>query len=277
MFEGDNFKRETVLEWDDVREFFIEAVANGDNTRFSARQRDAVATIRAANPSFHGSTIAEMVEWLEHGFTSDEIQGAESYVKDIHLPEQIWDEEGENVDVCAALSGDDEPFVEWEDLPSKPGIKVVAELAFLGVVQPNVIAEYGAWLAGMVANLEGEGVDVELDVAHPSGGSLIASDDRSKNQMIVRVKRAGEVRDFADYSALFSPSGFRLLGFSARVMACEAWGVTCSSGFGRSLDRRNWEVRWDATERTLYVLRPASPSHFPAEQMSAQLAEVMGD
>jgi len=276
MIPNPNFKREIVIDWDEIRETYFKIRGGERHPQSASAFLHNLPTTQREADLFYGATGEQMDEWLHNGFTSDEIQGADLYVKDIHLPEQIWDEEGENVDVCAALSGDDEPFVEWEDLPSKPGIRVVAELAFLGGTQPSVIAEYGAWLAGALANLEGEGVDVELDVAHPSAQNLVENDSGSSNQMIVRIKRAGEVRDFADYSALFSPGGFRILGFTARFIACQKWGVTCSSGFGRSTNR-SWDIDWDPTDRTLYITRPAQPSNFPAEMMTAKLAEVMGD
>lgn len=268
-FAQDNFKRETVIEWDDLRAQFIRA-ANGERHPQAAMNH----TISSANgrQSFYGDNLPGMIDKLEHGFTSPEIQGADAYVKEIRLPQIIWDEEGENVDVCAALAGDDEPFFQWEDIPHKPGIKVVAELAFLGATNVKVIGQYGAWLAGLIANLEGEGVDVELDIAMPSARNLIKRDEESSNQVIIRVKRAGEIRDFADYSALFSPGGFRLLGFTARAMACQEWGVKCSSGFGQSLNRE-WGVAWDDAERTLYVTRPATPRDFPADDMTAELAD----
>ena len=97
-----------------------------------------------------------------------------------------------------------------------------------------------------------------------------------RNDDLLAWPGIGEVRDFADYSALFSPGGFRILGFTARFIACQKWGVQCSSGFGRSTNR-SWDIDWDPTDRTLYITRPAQPSNFPAEMMTAKLAEVMGD
>jgi len=274
VFSADNFKRETVIEWDDLRETFLAAAE--DN--FMHPQAAFMKTVYGARDafraeSFYGNTTGEMCGFLHNGFTSDELASAEAYVKEITLPNLIWDEEGENVDVAAALSGDDEPFFQWEDIPTKPGIKIVAELAFLAGTSPSTIGRYGAWLAGLIANLEGEGVDVELDIALPSERNLVNQDLNSRNQMVIRVKRAGEVRDFADYSALFSPGGFRILGFCARAMACQMWGVTCSTGFGSSYDRKRWGVCWDDSERTLYITRPAQPESFPADEMTARLAE----
>lgn len=269
MFARDKFKREIVIEWDELRSEFIRVAGGG---RHPQPAFGHVIESAEYMQSFYGDDVKGMVDKLEHGFTSPEIQGAEAYVKEIRLPQIIWDEEGENVDVCAALAGDDEPFFQWEDIPHKPGIKIVAELAFLGSTNVSVIGEYGAWLAGLIANLEGEGVDVELDIAMPSERGMLTSDHRSQNQVIIRVKRAGEVRDFADYSALFSPGGFRILGFCARAMAAEAWGLKCDMSFGSSKSRE-WGVAWDDVERTLYVTRPACPRDFPAEAMTAQLAE----
>lgn len=271
-FARDKFKRETVIEWDDLRAEFMRVANGGKHPQAAFNQTIQRGSDPYMAQRFYGDSVAGMVDKLEHGFTSPEIAGAEAYVKEIRLPQIIFDEEGENVDVCAALAGDDEPFFQWEDIPHKPGIKIVAELAFLGTTNVRVIGEYGAWLAGLIANLEGEGVDVELDIALPSERGLVDNDPRSANQMIIRVKRAGEVRDFTDYSALFSPGGFRLLGFCARAMACQEWGVKCSSGFGHSLNRE-WGVAWDDSERTLYVTRPATPYEFPADQMTAELAD----
>lgn len=272
IFAADNFKRECVIEWDELRETFL-AVAAHERSHPQAAFNYTVESARGTHSvdSFYGSGTDAMVEYLHNGFSSDEIAGAGAYVKNIVLPTLIYDEEGENVDVAAALSGDDEPFFQWEDVAVKPGIKVVAELAFLGATQASVIGEYGAWLAGLIANLEGEGIDVELDIALPSAKNLVER-SHSSNQTVIRVKRAGEVRDFADYSALFAPGGFRVLGFCARAMACQEWGVECSLGFGSSVDRQRWNVSWDDAERTLYVTRPGTPQDFPAEAMTEALA-----
>lgn len=265
------FARECVLEWDDVRDTFIHVAKGGDYPQGAIVE--SVSNCRRSS-SFYGNTVDEMLTYLHSGFTSPDISDAASMVKEIHTAEILYDEEGENIDVAAALSGDDEPFWTVEDIPTKPGVRLIVELAFLGVTRSHILAQYGAWLGATVANLEGEGIDVELDVELPSAQNLITGDKKSSNTMIIRVKRSGEIREFADYSALFAPGGFRLLGFTARAMACEKWGVHCSYGYGSSLDRE-WGTIWDAQERTLRITRPAAPDRFPREYLDSELAALL--
>lgn len=265
------FKRETVLEWDDVRDTFLHIADGG-----SYPQGAIVETIAEVKrePDFYGSTLEEMRGWLREGYFSPELSDAATQVKEIDQSEIVYDEEGENVDVAAALSGDDSPFYEPEDRPVRPGIRVVVQLAFLGVTRKEIIAEYGAWVAAILANFEGEGIDVELDVELPSAMMLVKGDAESRNNMIVRVKRAGEIRDYSDYSALFSPGGFRLLGFTARAMACQEWGVKCAQGYGCS-DKGQWGVEWTPEDRTLKITRPPSPMDFPQEMMTEKVEKLL--
>lgn len=267
------FKRECVIEWDDVRDTFLHIANGGSHPQAAIRQ-----TVRECKDGerldFYGCKLEEMRDWLENGFVSPELSDASSQVKEIQQSEIIYDEEGENVDVAAALSGDDEPFYEPEDRPLKPGIRMVVELAFLAQMPARCLAEYGAWVAAILANFEGEGIDVELDVEMPSERNLIENDPDSSNTMFVRVKRAGEIREYADYSALFSPGGFRLLGFTTRAMACQEWGVKCSVGYGIST-RGAWDVLWEPQGRVLRITRESRASSFPRESMQSKLESVL--
>jgi len=114
MIPNPNFKREIVIDWDEIRETYFKIRGGERHPQSASAFLHNLPTTQREADLFYGVTGEQMDEWLHNGFTSDEIQGADLYVKDIHLPEQIWDEEGENVDVCAALSGDDEPFVELD-------------------------------------------------------------------------------------------------------------------------------------------------------------------
>ena len=269
-----NPKRTFVVEWAKVRARFLDEIeGRGQRNPYSVEAFENLRNGTWAGGSFLGATKDQAIGWVRNGYNPPEFAHAAGYVQPVMHGSWVYDEEGENVDVGAALSGDDEPFVDWAEAPSRPGLKLNIELAFLGSTPARVIAEYGAWVAGMLSTFETQGIDLELDVELPSQSGLCKEDQHSANQMIVRVKRPGEIMPFEDWSSLFSPSGFRTLGFTTRAMACEEWGMTCRTGFGQSGKRPNWDAQYDANARHLSIHRPPSPTSFDAERLTKQIAD----
>lgn len=275
------FKRNFIIRWDDLRtRFFAEVENKAPISRFSeaalgvkARWRTEPEYVpgRKAPGAFYGASLKQTVEWTHNGYTPPEFAHAAGYMQKVMQGDWVYNEEGENVDVAAALSGDDEPFVDWQEAPTRPGLAITIELAFLASTRAEVIAEYGAWVAGMLATFEEQGIDLAVDVELPSGSGLVTSDSGSKNQMTIRVKQPGEISGFQDWSVLFAPSGFRTLGFLTRAMACEEWQVVCSTGFGQSYSRPDWDAEYDEGTRHLRILRPPSPRSFDASKLTEKI------
>jgi hypothetical protein len=237
----------------------------------------AAASQYAANWSddagFYGGSAAEMRGWIDHGYEAPGMtlrRGANTRPR----ARWKWDEEGE-LQVDVAIEGHDQPYLRRKPVKRTPGLKVQIGYNARSTVPATVLAAYGRWVASMLAGLQDRGLDLEIsvfstaDLCKPNlglGGTIVRSH--------VRVKRFGRKSSLKSWGALFSPTGYRMLGFTARMMACAEHKVTCPTHMGASLGP-GWGVKFDAKTRTLTVnVNVTETSAFPAEHMTRQLSAL---
>jgi hypothetical protein len=89
----------------------------------------------------------------------------------------------------------------------------------------------------------------------------------------IKVKKENEISDFTGWSALFAPTGFRMVGFFAMGLTAEKLGEQTTSGLGVPENRGDFEATWDEDERTLYLDTPNTPRRFDAEAMTNKIKE----
>lgn len=218
-----------------------------------------------------GCTIEQMKGWLASGYTTEALSGAfAQYNRTSPRRKLRFDEEGE-LQADLAMSGFDQPFLQWERRPRKPGLAVNIELSSSGSTDAKVIAAYTTWVAQMLLRFETEGYDLEVNVTNTVRG--LYGNRSEVDQTRVRVKRENEAADFTNWSAMFSPGGLRMLMFSAKCVGGEVKGMDVSSGLGGPIGTA-YECTFDADTRTLTVMCPRTASEFPAADMTAQLERL---
>ena len=188
----------------------------------------------------------------------------------------VWDEHGSEIDVGLALSGDPNCFRSFEHRPTLGGLNVVALYSFSAHTDFNVIAQYGAWIARLLGTAQTAGISPSL-VIDQYGYNLTG---RNSGFALVRtrVKEENDALDWNRYSCLFSPTGYRHLGFAAltrtatqgkellRGPLCSGLGTACSP-------HGSWDMHWNEATRTVTVWGPIYPNNFPETDMTNKLIE----
>lgn len=236
---------------------------------------DSQERFRKGGPwnKFQACSPDEMFQWVQNGFTSPEFPISDEYTPHREDRRMIFSDEGE-LDLTLAWSGHDFPYLSWETIPKKPGIRIVAQFQFSASVKSKVITEYGAWLAGILSGLESQGYDIELDLACLVSKLYTNSSYGSEETVLVRVKRENELTDFSEWSALFSPGGFRMLFFTALALAGDKSGrkVNGSLGIPRA---HKFDAQYETDTATLTISTNGSAGKFPLEEMSNKVREAL--
>lgn len=265
------FTHTATLDFSDVRSTFERVVDGNPAASKRAGNRDlhsAHSSTWAKGGSWVGASVEDMKRWLSAGFPVENLAGIEP---DLITPrsrrKMKFGDDGE-LQLDMMWSGFDYPFLEWEKRERKPGMRVEIGFVFNAHISADVIAQYARWVAQALSTLENEGYDCEILVSvatndmHSGGGST---------NTLMRVKRENEASDFASWSALFSPGGFRMLGFTALVMGADQLGFTAKSSLGHAMANRDWDCSFDNENRTLRILNHQNPSDYPHERMTNAL------
>jgi hypothetical protein len=69
----------------------------------------------------------------------------------------------------------------------------------------------------------------------------------------MRVKRENELSDFTNWSVLFSPTGYRHVGFCAKLVAADKLGMYASSSLGMTLEGDGWHLDYDKENSILKI------------------------
>lgn len=239
-------------------------------------------TVRRWNTDtgFYGGTTDDMKRYIKNGYRTGSVLGE-------FLPGVLrtrdgtakrgrwqWSEAGDEIDVGLALSGDASPFRSFEASPTAGGLNIRALYSFQSNVDHNVIAAYGAWIARLLATCNGAGVSPALTI--DQYGERLTSRHRTLVLIRLRVKQENEALDWHRYSCLFSPTGYRHLGFTALMYAggSNVLPGTLASGLGGCVSQGEWGVEWEPTTRTLTVNAPAYADQFPSIELTEQLIET---
>jgi len=217
-----------------------------------------------------GCTIDEMRGWIADGYEPPEIEGAfgDAWTNDVPRRKLRLADEGD-LDVSLALSGHDYPFLRWDQRPRKPGLSLHVDLAMHCGTPASVIAEYGAWLAGVIRQFETKGYDLEVNVSIAVAG-LEGFGTAKVDDVLIRLKRENEISDFTQWSPMFSPGGFRMLGFCAMSLAAEHHGFQASGSLGRPMGER-WKADFNPELRVLRIESPNGAQTFDGATLTEQL------
>ena len=261
--------------WAEVRQRYVDSVRHGK--RWSQAQQRRLSGLHAApyaSDSWEGGSGADTLEWLDNGFYSEELQAT----PEIPARERVrtgWSEEDGDIDVGRLYGGYDDFYLEVSPSETKPGLKIIADVWFSAAVGRETINGYGAWLCGLIGSLESNGYDLEVDLRLPVNELCETPSGRRADgatDVLIHVKRAGELSDFTEWSAAFAPTALRHLFFTAQGVAAEKLGKKQTAFMASARTARQWGVTYDADTNTLDITaKMHGGSGFPGETMNAGL------
>jgi hypothetical protein len=267
------------LEWHDVKRHFVECVQDGK--RWGATEiGPRLAALHTApyakdwRTEWEGGTGADTLGWLRDGFRSEEFEASADLVSVSRRSRVMWSEEDGDVDVGRLYGGYDDFYLSVAESDAKPGLKLEIDFAFAALVQPSTVRQYGAWIAGLIGSLEARGYDLEVTLIDRM--TDLWENARGEQHVAMRVKRFGELSDFTSWSALFAPTGYRHVVFTALGMACDKVGKTLAAGLGTTLPNSEWGVRYDSEANVLTVMndqRASGENACPTEYLTEMLTE----
>jgi hypothetical protein len=273
--------RNVIISWSDVKDRVMGMLERGDQWD---SQPAMDWTLQAMHRSPYQKTWntgdnyapAHLLGWLREGFRAPEFANSAEYVPSALQHRATWSEEDGDIDIGRLYGGHDEFMLGMAERETKPGVRVQIEFAFACGVEGKCIAEYGAWVAGLLGAMEQYGFDMVVDVWIPLD-SLYQGDRATRSNVLVRVKQANEVSDFTEWSAIFSPAGYRTLGFSAKCVAGDKIGKTAVSNLGTTIGGKTWGLEYDKDESVVRITvnqRAYAGEAFPAAKLTKQAIEA---
>lgn len=222
---------------------------------------------------FYGGTSEEMLDILINGYPFDNLSDEISLpVSTYERPRRRYtdDSEGEfNYDLYA--NGETEFYLQEIRRPHRGGISLLVQYDFAANVTPENIASYGRWVGAVIQHLQARGYDLEIKVF--CLGSYAYEQVDGVTETHIQLSKFGEQVLKRDWSALFSPCGYRHLGFMSlvlpEVLAPNDW--TCSRGLGGPVSVPN-AVTWKEDTREVRITcDPNAQTNLSVEQMTKDI------
>jgi hypothetical protein len=262
-----------IIDWSSVKQQVLKCLDKGE--RWDKQPMGEKLQMMHRNPyekdTWQGGGGADTLKVLREGFSAPEFAHSAEYVPTAIKRRNYWNDQEGDVDAGRLLAGNDDFFLGSQKRLSKPGLRVQIEFAFAWTVSSKTLQEYGAWVAGFLGSLESSGFDLVVDMWIPMNDIFQGIHGRSN--ILIRVKQPNEISDFTEWSALFGPTGFRVLGFSAMCVAGDKIGKRVHSYFGMTLGDKTWNCEYlpDEALVSINVNQRAGPSEaFPREKLTEQ-------
>jgi hypothetical protein len=221
-----------------------------------------------------GSSIPEMADFIANGYRVAGLEGVTSLMPGKPRRKIRYAEEGDELLLELAWSGADTPFMDWEKRVTKPGLSVEIHMTFSAGFPAKTIVQYQRWIARALQTLDENGVDMEVVIVSPLN-NLCSDDPSLKTKTRIRVRKAGEASDFSNWSAMFSPGGFRQLVIMSTGIHADRIGKVVGAGYGSPQAYGSWEVAYDE-ERALIVIGNDNYNRdFPEAEMTEKLRNVL--
>lgn len=267
--------RVSVIAWGDLRRRMLKFL-RGESPKATSDVQVQRTMKRDWEADWEGATKREIEEWLVKGYKPKGDVALFDVASSLELqPSLLLEEEGEELLVGDALSGSDKPFIAYQPAPLKPGLRIVFDVGAACGTSPEALTQFiSQWFGPLLMRLETQGYDLELDVVIKLSGVFTDHPgmDDYYDDVIIRVKEANEISDFQGFSPLFSPGGYRTLGFLAIGLAAEKQDKTVVGCLGYPVDNP-WELTWDSGQRTLTLLTPNTWHNPPVEEFNTNLKE----
>lgn len=218
-----------------------------------------------------GCSYEQMQEWIKDGYQPPEMPDIADYTPFVKRRRYVSAEAGDEVVAELAWSGDPTPFRSWEERKRKPGCRIIANMSVHCGTSHKLIETYGAWLAGLIAGMEIGGYDLEVDVIYTFTSLYVGHHLETK--VTVRLTDVGLQSDFKEYSPIFSPGGFRMLGFYAMGMTANALKKKLSPNLGYPVGH-SWDIDFEEASRTLTINSPNGSTYFPADELTEKVKQL---
>ena len=181
------------------------------------------------------------------------------------------DPEGE-FDYDTYLLGETECYRTRRKRKHRGGVRVEVAMSFSCNIRAQVIAEYGQFVADVLGTIQGMGSDVEVSIVQ-SGAHMYRETLRDTTEIEIVVSRFGEQVMIREWSALFSPGGFRHLVFAGMALPERTADRHINAGWGMP-QHREWSVKFEDDSRTLKISCDSRSSSFPRDRMESQMREL---
>lgn len=248
-----------------------------DTGRFDSSLNPEIHSSIRFDRSWMGGTEKDVGEWIRKGYDT-KAAGSDSAHADVYVRPRRrmrWTDDGD-LDVGQVLVGSDFPYARWDPRLRKPGLAIVAEIAFNSGTPAEVLADYGEWITSQVKRLEMQGYDLEVTAAIPLRHLWQERLSPTYTDIQMTLKRANEAADLRQWSPMFSPAGFRGFGFCAIYLTALDLGLTPTGGLGQCHSEK-WGVRFNADTRTLRLtVNSNSYEKFDRDFMTAELVSAIG-
>jgi hypothetical protein len=219
-----------------------------------------------------GASKKEYLKYLTDGYEIEPFGG------EIPLPQirpgNRWTfaDEGEEIDIDLALQGEPDCFLVQKPRKAKPGISLLANMSYNGVMPAETISKYGRWVGSAVSTLESMGYEVELAV-QDKGTGLLLDKPRTMNVIRIVLSKFGET-NLKEWEPMFAPGGYRYLMFTAHRMPAQSHNIRINEGLGHAhRDNNKFDVTWDAGQRELEI----HLNKIPFDTLSEKFLKVINE
>jgi len=221
--------------------------------------------------NFYGASPDEMLEWCKSGFPLAIPAIKAAMTAKANKRKFIRAEEGELI-LEAAFNGEDFPFLTQTALPARPGLRIIAEYSTLASTPPEALQDYGRFLGELCSLYQSKGYDLALSISQPGRERFPSLGGTSET--LIRLKREQVIADPTEWSAVFSPGGYRMLGFVSHLMFADQLGTKIAHGFGSTNASGHFGATFERETRTLKITAPNSYSTFPAATLRDQIERL---
>lgn len=214
-----------------------------------------------------GARTSQMLDRLSNGylFHGDiDVSRLPAVAYDRPRPRYTDDSEGE-FDYDLYINGETEHFLTKPKRTSHGGIRLKIAYNFATKVNQRIIAEYTKWLGAVIQNLQARGYDLEIEVFSKLTNTYR---ETAKCHHSIRVSKFGERVMPHDWSALFSPGGYRHFMFLAYMWPQEIHkDLKVVRGMGHTIPSK-WDIQWDEKERAITIEIDSRTKVFPLADMT---------
>lgn len=226
------------------------------------------------NRDWFGGTGKDMLAWLDAGFL---VQGLQGWNPELFPPSEkkkrVWHEDSGELVLERALAGADTWYAQPVKSDEKPGLTVVFNCTFSSMVDLQVIAAYQRWIARALQSIKTAGYAPEVIYRMPVRELYRGEYGIAEIEII--VEEAGLETDFASWSGMFAPTGFRMIGFLGMILSADFHDKDSHMALGYPASGHEFNLDFDAETNRLEIRNHGQARDFPEEAMTAKLREII--
>jgi hypothetical protein len=263
------------IEWSELKALALRAF-EGESLGFRPRNEDTFRSNLVNARDWHGFTGEQVQTWLKSGFPTDAIKGLAELSPQIREEHRLMfvEDEGDELHIDLALTGDDAYYSEWTQEESMPGVSLDCIVTFAASTPASVVNAYNVWICRTVYSLESAGIDCEVSLNFQVDNTLDGHRGRTNTRVI--VKRENEIADYVSFSPMLSPAAFRGFLFAATAVHAESKGTDASYGLGSGPNELMFGVSYDPDKRRIVATSQRNHAReFPEDRMNQEFRAAL--